>query len=653
LEKRLPLALFLAFLVLFAWTWLFPKPKALAPPPAAAGAVPESSAQGEAGAASVSAPGEPVAPALADTEERELVLLVGEQSPIGAEPRPGAYRARFTNRGAALLELTLADFMREVGLDAEQRKDIANWLPLVEPVGEGAQRTSSLVLRTSDSSQDLAPGGLDTALWQMEELTAPEVGVRFRYAPPGGAVHFEKTFRFETGTWRIHVDLAIENTGTGSGKSAEFVLVPAGIVPAELGDKFYSEPTAVAIGADAGGELEIASQHAPRTKAPGALEVPTPLVLAGVHSKYFAFLLREARADQGTLLDATYTPFSDTTPVATGGRPKPLIQIEVPLRLALPAPGEQRRWEYVVYAGPKDPDVFVGDFAPHELVLDDDLSVDWIARGLLRVLGFFHGLVGNWGAAIILLTLCVRLALFPLNRRSQTSMARYQKKMKRVQPKLEEAKKRYASDAQKLREAQARIMQEERAFPPLGGCAPIFLQMPVFFGLFSALRVSFDLRQAPFVGWIHDLSRPDHLLYLGLELPLLPDVQYLNVLPILMVVLWILQQMGMPKPADEQAARMQKMMLFMPMVFGVMLYNYAAGLSLYMMTTSTLSIIEQKLIRKLWPIDDREVEPKGEKRGCSPFAGGLQNMAERHKGQLQRVQAMQAEQRRQRDKRRR
>jgi YidC/Oxa1 family membrane protein insertase len=245
----------------------------------------------------------------------------------------------------------------------------------------------------------------------------------------------------------------------------------------------------------------------------------------------------------------------------------------------------------------------------------------------------------------------VRGALFPLNRRSQTSMARYQKKMKRVQPRLEEAKKRFADDPKKLREAQARIMQEEGAFPPLGGCLPIFLQMPVFFGLFSALRVSFDLRQAPFFGWIDDLSRPDQLMYIGLELPILPSFEYLNVLPILMVVLWVLQQMGMPKPADEQAARMQKMMMFMPILFGVMLYNYAAGLSLYMMTTSGLSIIEQKVIKKVWPLDDTEPEP-AKRKGCGPFSGALQGLAQKHQEQMKRVQAMQAEQRRQGQKKR-
>jgi YidC/Oxa1 family membrane protein insertase len=229
----------------------------------------------------------------------------------------------------------------------------------------------------------------------------------------------------------------------------------------------------------------------------------------------------------------------------------------------------------------------------------------------------FHGIVGNWGVAIILLTICVRLALFPINRRSQTSMARFQKKMKRLQPQIDEIKKRHADDAAKQRSEQQALMGKEGAMPPLGGCLPVFVQIPIFFGLFSALRTSFDLRQAPFMLWMNDLSQPDHLLEINLNthLPLIGTIQWLNILPILMVVLWVAQQMGMPKPADEQAARMQKMMMFMPVVFGFFLYDYAAGLSLYMITQSVLGIVEQTLIKKVWPLDDSIPEAGSEPKG--------------------------------------
>ncbi len=632
MEKRLPLALFLSLLVVFGWAMLFPPARKPIPPAPEPGALEPAAAAPSAMSAAEAAP-----PAIADDLEREIELRIGAPAPEGGPARMGTYRARFSNRGACLLQLDLGDYVKNVGLSAEERLDPANWLTLVESVETSAGRRGSLVLRTSASSRDLAPLDLDQALWQMAELEEGMPGVSFRYAPAGRKVIFEKRITFEPGTWRIHLEVGIENVDAGAGGPRSFALVPAACVPPELGDTFYKEPRVVAIGrAPESASYELDWEAAPGLRKGDALDVPLPLVLVGEHIKYFAFLLREADASAGTLHGATYTPVHEV------GRdePRALVQVEVPLALTLPPPGERRSWSYVVYAGPKDPLQFAADFSPpHQLVLDEDLSVATVAKALLRVLRFFHGLVGNWGVAIILLTLCVRLALFPLNRRAQTAMARYQKKMKRVQPKLEEIKARYADDPQKLREAQARIMQEERAFPPLGGCLPVFLQMPVFIGLYSALRTSFDLRQAPFFGWIHDLSCPDRLLELDLRLPLLPDVRYLNLLPILMVVLWVLQQRGMPKPADEQAARMQKMMMFMPVVFGVMLYNYAAGLSLYMITTSGCSIVEQKVIRKLWPIDDSEQETR--RKGCGPFSGTLQHLADKQREHMKRMQAMQ------------
>ncbi|HPF15375.1 MAG TPA: YidC/Oxa1 family membrane protein insertase, partial [Planctomycetota bacterium] len=166
---------------------------------------------------------------------------------------------------------------------------------------------------------------------------------------------------------------------------------------------------------------------------------------------------------------------------------------------------------------------------------------------------------------------------------------------------------KYKNDPKKLREAQAKIMQEEGAFPPLGGCLPPLVQIPVFFGLFSALRVAFDLRQERFL-WIEDLSMPDHLAHLGwnTHLPIVGVLDWFNILPLLMVVLWIVQQMVMPKPTDPQAAQMQKMMKWMPVMFGVFLYNYAAGLSLYMVTSSLFGIFEYTVVRKIWPLDETE-----------------------------------------------
>jgi YidC/Oxa1 family membrane protein insertase len=659
-DKRLPLALFLSFLVIVGYYLLF-APREEPREGQGSGSTPESArplgqeprSDPAAGVAPASAqpgavPAQPdaarVVPTLAESEERTLELVVGEPG------TRGHLRLLFSNRGAALTEVDFGGYFRTVGLEGAARADRSNWLALLRPIHAAQGDTGSLVLKTSTSSDALAPAGLESALWTMRPLDAPQAGVEFRYAP-GTGVLFTKRIVARPGTWELELTLALANEDAGVGGRRDFVLVPASCVVSELDDKFYPEPRVVAA-ARVDEEIELDDQAAPglgREDVGADLSVPGPLAFAGAHNKYFAALLRPAAGSEASLLAARWRPVWPADP-ALG----PLLSLDVPVALELPEPGASKEWSWHVYLGPKDPkemELATPDFAA---VYEEDLGYfALIGNVLLAVLRFFQGLVGNWGVAIILLTLCVRAALFPLNRRSQTTMARYATKMKRVQPLIEEAKRKFANDPQKAREAQARIMQEEGAFPPLGGCLPVLLQFPIFIGLFSALRTSFDLRQAPFCLWMDDLSRPDRLLRLDLSIPLgftTLDLTYLNLLPILMVVLWILQQRGMPKPADEQAARMQKMMMFMPILFGFMLYGYAAGLSLYMITQSAMGIVEQKVIRKLWPLDDRE--PEKAKRGCGPFSGWLQHVAQKHKAELARIEAVQAQRRRDSERRR-
>jgi YidC/Oxa1 family membrane protein insertase len=316
---------------------------------------------------------------------------------------------------------------------------------------------------------------------------------------------------------------------------------------------------------------------------------------------------------------------------------------DVLLELTVPPVGGTSKASYVIYAGPKERDAIQAEYADHEALLREDVD-SWlpgdesVATLLIGVLKLLERLTGNWGLAIILMTIMIRLVLFPLNRRSQTAMARYQAVVKRMQPRIDELKKKHEKEPDKLRRAQAELMQKEGAMPPLGGCLPIFVQLPVFFGLFTAVRTSFDLRQQRFVGWITDLSKPDRLMRLDLDtgLPLIGTIEYLNVLPPLMVALWIGQQMVMPKPSDEQARQMQRMMMFMPLVMGVFLYNYASGLSLYMITQSALGILEIGVIKRVWPVDDT---PQPRKQ-----AGFLSRLAEKQQQQMKRMDEMKRQQ---------
>ncbi|HKX45939.1 MAG TPA: YidC/Oxa1 family membrane protein insertase, partial [Planctomycetota bacterium] len=455
---------------------------------------------------------------------------------------------------------------------------------------------------------------------------------------------FEKRVAPRAGEWQLDVELALEHLpdapdGLRPGPRS-FWFRPAGVMPPEQNGAFYPEPRAIAIGDHDGPYRKKAiTPSASASERTGSFDLPTPLAALGVHNKYFAVLLHaepdDARAVQ-SMRGAVWERVQDRELLAAQPeRAKEswrFLQTDALLELALPPRGERASWRYVLYAGPKQKETFRAAFDAHRAVIDDDLA--WfssIGNLLLDVLRVFERFTGNWGVAIILLTLGIRLLLFPLNRRSQTAMARYAKKMKRVQPLLKAVQEQYKDDPKKLREEQGRIMQQEGAFPPLGGCLPLFLQMPIFFGLFSALRTSFDLRQAPFASWIQDLSHPDELLRLGWNVPFI-DLEYLNLLPILMVVLWVWQQRTMPTPEDEQSRRMQRMLLFMPVVMGVFLYNYAAGLSLYMMTQSGLGIFEQKVIKKFWPIDDTEVQKAAKPGcGCAPFARAMERAAEQQR----------------------
>lgn len=617
MDKRLPLALALCLLIVFGWQLLFPPPRstttATPPTPAASPA--------ESAPAPSTAPDDPAAASAAreaslgnvitGLEEADLVLDVGDPG------QPGSYRAVFTNRGGALTELRTAQYFDHIKLDEQEKKDPEHWVRLLVPIDTGTETTASMILRASPSASSLARGALESVLWSRRVLGTPEStsGVEFTYAP-GSGVAFVKRFLFRPGEDQIDVEIEIRNDAfEGSSGPYELILTPAACMRAESGDNWYSEPQAMSCVRKSDDAVPEATAQTIAEKG-GELTGPfpgdAPISFVGVFNKYFAVLMHGADKDsQAALIGSSWRRLHD----AEFARANPdkadvawrQIVADAQLRFLLPDRGASRVFRYAVYAGPKDRNRLEAAWPAHEKILQHDLGMfSGIASVLLWILNFFESITKNWGVAIILLTITVRALLFPINRRSQTAMSRYQTKMKRLQPRIEEIKKRYAKDPAAQRQEQAKLMQEEGAFPPLGGCLPMFLQIPVFIGLFAALRASFDLRQAPFWLWIQDLSLPDRLLPIGLSLPLVGTIEYLNILPPLMVVLWVWQQKGMPTPADEQAARMQKMMLWMPVMMGFFLYNYAAGLSLYMITQSGLGIIEQKVIKKFWPLDETE-----------------------------------------------
>lgn len=246
--------------------------------------------------------------------------------------------------------------------------------------------------------------------------------------------------------------------------------------------------------------------------------------------------------------------------------------------LILPAmklnPGEEKTTSMRLYAGPQELEK-IKTLAPGlELVVDYGwLTV--LAYPLFVVLNWLHNLVHNWGTAIILLTVLIKLVFYPLSAASYKSMA----KMRKMAPRLQHLKERYGDDRQKLHEAMMKIYQEEK-INPLGGCLPILVQIPVFIALYWVLLGAVELRQAPFALWITDLSEPDPFY----------------VLPIVMAITSFIQVKLSPASPDPVQ---QKVMMAMPVIFSVMFLFFPAGLVLYWLVNNVLSILQQWRINKV------------------------------------------------------
>ncbi|MDR2723684.1 MAG: membrane protein insertase YidC [Holosporaceae bacterium] len=228
-----------------------------------------------------------------------------------------------------------------------------------------------------------------------------------------------------------------------------------------------------------------------------------------------------------------------------------------------------------------------------------DLAIDFgclyiLTKPLLYALAYTKGIVGNMGLGIILLTLLIKLLLFPLANRSYRAMNR----MSELQPKIQELRKKYEGDNIKLGQAISDIYKKEK-INPLGGFLPILIQSPVLFALYKVLYISIEMRQAPFIGWIHDLSAADPLLVLNLFglIPInLPGFLQIGIWPLIMGATMIWQQKMGPAPTDPSQSHM---MMLMPVMFIFMFAQLPSGMVIYWTFSNILGIIQQHIIKRI------------------------------------------------------
>ena len=250
-----------------------------------------------------------------------------------------------------------------------------------------------------------------------------------------------------------------------------------------------------------------------------------------------------------------------------------LYAIATKLPLGVIAPGATVGTDVRLYSGPQDENK-LEQIAPGLELVKDYGKLTIIAKPIFWVMDKLHNVIGNWGWTIIAFTILIKLLFFPLSAAGYKSMAR----IKVVTPKMQAIREKYKGDPAKMNQATMELYKTEK-INPLGGCLPIVVQMPVFIALYWVLQASAEMRGAPWVGWIHDLTAPDPFY----------------VLPVLYAISMFITTKLNPPPADPVQA---KMMLFMPLAFSVMFVFFPSGLVLYWVVNNILSIAQQYAITK-------------------------------------------------------
>jgi len=550
-DRNLLLAFALSFLVLVTWQFLQPpppKPVPAQPTPAGAEAQPSTE----------QAPLQAARPTQARPSE---TTPQSDTPPEVVRVETPLYRAALSTRGAGLISWQLLKFRDSTARDAGP----------VELVTLGSRDEAAL----STPSLELGIGNLSRAPFRL--VRHDEATAVFEYA--AGGLTLRKTFSFEPERYEVHLEIEVQNDSPQAVNPGFWVSWP---MVQRGAPKYFDERLAV-MHEGSVHRVPVGSVGEPGVLArwfTGAAGTTVPLFDGNVdwvaaESRYFlaAMVPDLPREAIGKFVKGDEQPTE--ADALLGFRP-----------VELPSAHHASR-QIEVYVGPKDLALLTAMGSHLERTVD--LGYTWVApltrifSGLLRA---SYSVIPNYGVAIILLTVLVRVATAPLTTRQMRSMT----KMGNLQPRIKEIQEKYADDRQRQSQEMMKLYKES-GVNPLGGCLPILLQFPVFIGLYYALQSSIDLRHAPFFGWIRDLSAPEQVGTLPiLNLPI-------RVLPLVMGASMVLQQRLTPSTSmDPAQARM--MMTVMPIMFTVLFYQFPSGLVLYWLVSNLLAVAHQYWLKR-------------------------------------------------------
>jgi YidC/Oxa1 family membrane protein insertase len=516
-----------------------PRPAASAPPAPASGA-PTPAGVPAATVAATPAPASGSAPIAAASAG------AGQETVITTD----RVKATFDSVGGTLVRLELLNH-----LDAEDRQ--RNVL-LFDRSAERLYKTQSGLAAVQ--SGPALPNHF-TAMTRVEGPTALAAGenrlaVRYETASDSG-VKLAKTYTFERGSYSIGVKHVVTNGGPAPIAPHLYLGLERDGNPARGESKWYFTFTGPAIYTDAKKFEKVEFKDIEKGKTGHATQAQDGWVAMVQHYFVSAWLVpagspREFR----------------TQKVSTN-----LYAAQMVLPLGEIAPGASKAHEATLYAGPQE-EKRLEALAPGLELVKDYGWFTVLAKPLFWVLDQLHKLLGNWGWSIVALVVLLKIAFYWLNASAYRSMA----KMKALAPRVTDLRERYKDKPQLMQQEMMRIYREEKV-NPLGGCLPILAQMPFFIALYWVLLSSVEMRNAPWIGWIHDLALPDPWF----------------ILPLLMTLSSLFQVWLNPPAADPMQ---QKMMWAMPVIFGVMFFFFPAGLVLYWLTNNILSIAQQWWINK-------------------------------------------------------
>jgi YidC/Oxa1 family membrane protein insertase len=370
-------------------------------------------------------------------------------------------------------------------------------------------------------------------------------------------VKLTKTYTFKRGDYTIDLQHTVtNNTGAPIAPSLYLQLVRDGNkLPGE--SMFYSTFTGPAVYTDTNKFQKLDFEKIEKGKEEHANKADNGWIALVQHYFVSAFLPPEKMQRE------IFTKKVDTNRYAVGNI----------LPLGTIAPGTSLTTDARLYSGPQE-SAILEKLAPGLDLVKDYGWLTIVAKPIFWLMDQIHKILGNWGWTIIVLTVLIKLVFFPLSAASYRSMA----KMKQVTPKMTAIRERFKGDPQKMNQAMMELYKTEK-INPLGGCLPIVVQIPVFIALYWVLLASVEMRNAPWLGWIHDLASPDPFY----------------ILPVIMAISMFIQTKLNPTPPDPVQA---KVMMFMPIVFSVMFFFFPAGLVLYWVVNNVLSIAQQWVITK-------------------------------------------------------